>query len=494
MKPVEQPLGYAETASMDSISLPPRHSLQETAAHPERENDLVAEKFRILKKLGEGGMGAVYAAEHIVAKNRVALKLMHPHASHGKNAVERFLLEARASAEIDHPGIARVTDAGQTADGRFYLAMELLEGESLSDRVKEGPLSLDQFAAIAFGMLAPLVRAHQRGFIHRDLKPDNIFLAAKDGELSVKLLDFGLVRDTARLGPTQTGYTFGTPEYMAPEQALNAKNTTPASDVWSLGAMLYEMLSQRKAFTGDTANEVMVKVIKEPHRPLAEVAPSVHPLLVSLVERCLQKDPAARPQNAAQVERELRTVLVEMRATSSSGVAPSRSITTLAGIEVIQPASSARRVMRVATLAVIVGVGLVAFARLRNTDTVANSDTANVATDIATPSAMLVRPAVATPSATAAEHPSVAPTMVVEQASAESATAPSRPARMRHNSRNVEPVDEDSYHDCVHRGDNQCALDVLGTRTDSLSRRRRAQLYRNMGRMTEALQLEQRRR
>jgi serine/threonine protein kinase len=274
----------------------------------------VAGRYKVLGKIAAGGMGTVYRAEHVLSKKRLALKVLHPHLCHGPQAVERFRREVSAAAEIDHPGIVQVYDAGVDGDGSFYMAMELLEGESLSAAMKRDWPTTHRAVDIVRQVLGPLARAHVRGFVHRDVKPENIFLARDpaSGIVSVKLLDFGLTREVQRKGPTLTGITFGTPEYMSPEQCMSAKKAGPPSDVWSVGVLLYELLSGYLPFDGETPNAIMVSAIKDPFVPLAERAPQIPAPLVRIVERCLAKEPRERPQTAAEladaVEQALATV------------------------------------------------------------------------------------------------------------------------------------------------------------------------------------------
>jgi serine/threonine protein kinase len=271
----------------------------------------IAGRYRIHAKIADGGMGVVYRAEHVLSKKKLAIKVLYPHLTHGNTAVERFRREVSAAAEIDHPGIVQVFDAGVDADGTFYMAMELLDGEPLSQLMRRDWPGTRRTLELVLELCAPLARAHEKGFIHRDLKPENVFLA-KDPETGVvrlKLLDFGLARDVAKKGATQSGVTFGTPEYMAPEQSLSAKNASMPADVWSVGVMLYELLSGFHPFVGDSPNAIMVAAIKEPHVPLLERAPHVPPAIARVVERCLQKVASERIGTAGQLSEELHRAI-----------------------------------------------------------------------------------------------------------------------------------------------------------------------------------------
>ena len=263
----------------------------------------VAGRYKILHRIGDGGMGIVYKAEHVLSKKKLALKLLHPHLSHGKQAVERFRREVSAAAEIDHPGIVQVFDAGMDTDGSFYMAMELLEGHSLASELKKDWPGTRRSVELILELCEPLARAHKKGFIHRDLKPDNVFLARdpETGAERLKLLDFGLAREISKKGTTESGVTFGTPEYMAPEQSMSAKDAGTPADVWSVGVMLYELLSGFHPFTGETPNAIMVSAIKDPHEPLAARAPHVPPAICAVVEKALVKNLAQRVATAGEL-------------------------------------------------------------------------------------------------------------------------------------------------------------------------------------------------
>jgi len=270
---------------------------------------VVAGRYRLLSEIAEGGMGAVYVAEHTLSKNRVALKVLHPHLCRGPQGVERFRREVSAAAQIDHPGIVKVFDAGTDDDGGFFMAMELLEGDSLGDKLRDDWPGMATAVKWIEAMLEPLAKAHAEGFVHRDLKPDNVFVAIdEEGQQRIKLLDFGLAREVAKGGPTRTGITFGTPEYMSPEQAMSARKVRAPGDVWSVGVMLYELLSGLHPFDGETPHAIMANAIKDPLVPLRKVAPHVPPELAAVVERALEKEPADRPQTAGEMLEELRAV------------------------------------------------------------------------------------------------------------------------------------------------------------------------------------------
>ncbi|HET8934365.1 MAG TPA: serine/threonine-protein kinase [Polyangiales bacterium] len=256
--------------------------------------------YIIERALAQGSMGHVYVARHQLTYARVALKVLRQELAADAHAEERFLREVRAAAQIGHDGIVKVLDAGCDQHGRLYLAMELLSGETLEERMAREPgerMALMRWIAHA---LPPLVAAHAQGIIHRDLKPANLFIALNaDGTEELKLLDFGLARDTRQKSRTETGIALGTPYYMSPEQAMRPKEVGPATDVWALGVMMYEVLAGQMPFDGETLHAVVLQSSTRPHVPLASRQPELDPALCELVEDCLCKDPDMRPHDAS---------------------------------------------------------------------------------------------------------------------------------------------------------------------------------------------------
>ncbi len=272
----------------------------------------IAGKFRLERVLGVGGMGVVYEAVNEATNRRFALKLIHPEVTRDPAGRERIAREATAPNEIGHPGVVPVYDAGTDADGTLYLCMELLEGRTLREALAEEGATIEAAIAHVLAALEPLAAAHAKGFVHRDLKPENVFLA-KDG---VKLVDFGLVRRADATSASMTGQTIGTVHYMSPEQARGGSQATAASDVWSVGVMLYEIVAGQKPFEGESALDVMMKAAGEPHARID--APEA---LASLVDACLAKDPASRPADASALEPRLRAALEDLGA-SGAGSRP----------------------------------------------------------------------------------------------------------------------------------------------------------------------------
>jgi serine/threonine-protein kinase len=264
--------------------------------------------YRAVSLLGEGGMGAVYLAEHPGIGRRVAIKVLRPDMGHDPQLLTRFLNEARAANAIRHPNIIEVLDSGTTDKGMSYLVMELLEGEVLSARIKR--LSrLDERSAIEIAMQAAsgLGAAHAKGITHRDLKPDNIFVIPEESDPSrerVKILDFGIAKLHSLSGDslkTRTGTLMGTPIYMSPEQCLGTKEVDHRSDVYSLGVILYEMLAGRPPFVSEGFGELLTMHLHEPAPPLRQFAPQLSSEIEFAVLKMLVKKPDGRYQSMADV-------------------------------------------------------------------------------------------------------------------------------------------------------------------------------------------------
>jgi len=260
---------------------------------------VIGGRYELLRVIGEGGMGTVHEARHTTTHKRCAVKLVDKKITKMPGASERFLREARAPAAIDHPGIAEVLDGGTEDDGSLFLVMELLEGQSFEELLGDETRPLGQKLMLLEQMLEPLAAAHAKGFVHRDLKPDNVFVVeARDGRELVKLLDFGIARQMGASRLTETGVPMGTVYYMSPEQARSAREAEPTSDVWSFGVMLYEVLTGELPFDGETVADILVKICTEQPKPARELRPDAPAPLAQLAERCLAKDVNQRPRDA----------------------------------------------------------------------------------------------------------------------------------------------------------------------------------------------------
>ncbi|HEV8320186.1 MAG TPA: HEAT repeat domain-containing protein [Myxococcota bacterium] len=252
--------------------------------------------YRILDFLGEGGMGMVFLAEHIVIKRRAALKVLRREMISDETLVARFEAEARAVNEIGHKSLVDVFDVGRTPDRRLYMVMELLQGETLADRMKAGPMLTRAAVGVVSEVARALAAAHAKGFVHRDVKPENIFLAQREGggPPAVKLLDFGVAKlaglESAQDRLTRTGVLVGSPAYMSPEQ-IEGVSVDGRSDVYSLGAVLYELLAGSPPFRADTIGQILRMHMLVRPRPLAELAPASVPRgLNGVVMRALAKE------------------------------------------------------------------------------------------------------------------------------------------------------------------------------------------------------------
>jgi len=266
-------------------------------------------------------MGEVWAARNERTDRDFAIKLLLPALARNQEALERFVREAKATGRLRDPGIVDVFDAGQTRDGRPYLVMELLSGESLDARLcREGRLDPFVVCTSLARIARALHRAHQTGIVHRDLSSANIFFATSgDGRIEVpKILDFGVSKI---VGPqydgrvrTGDGAVLGSPAYMSPEQAQGAEKVDCRADVWSLGVLLYECLCGRHPFIARNYNALMMQIVGRPHRSLSDVMPELEPELAALVDACLIKDRAARVQTALELAEQLESMALLLAA------------------------------------------------------------------------------------------------------------------------------------------------------------------------------------
>jgi len=254
--------------------------------------------FQVGRLLGRGGMGEVYEATDLDLDRRVALKFIAPELAADADNLQRFEREARSAAALNHPHIATLYSFERDGARRF-IAMELVEGESLRDRMRPGPLPISEALAVARDVAAALAAAHRRGIVHRDIKPENLMFG---DEGRVKVMDFGLARAALASRITLTGTTLGTAGYMSPESLRGSAG--PPTDVFALGVVLYEMLAGRLPFAGDNPMALMFTIANEPPLPLREARPDVPDAVEALVARLLEKDPEKR-MTAADAAREL---------------------------------------------------------------------------------------------------------------------------------------------------------------------------------------------
>ncbi len=274
-----------------------------------RAGDIIDQKYRLTHPLGIGGMGAVWRAEHLALRQHVAIKLLDARGPAAERSVARFQREAQIAASIRHRNIVYISDFG-TDKGMPYLVMELLNGVALSERLVVGePLSVATFLGLMDEILQALSAVHKAGVVHRDMKPENIFLVRDDASVLPKLLDFGVSRSTDRgQGHTITreGIVMGTPEYIAPEQA-RGKRADVRSDLYSMGVVIYEALAGRLPFQADNSADLIVAVLNAAPIPLSSLRPELGPSLSALVHKAMARKPEERFQSAE----EMRSALVD---------------------------------------------------------------------------------------------------------------------------------------------------------------------------------------
>jgi eukaryotic-like serine/threonine-protein kinase len=269
------------------------------ALHTELAPGTQIGEYEVEMKIGEGAMGTVYRAIHPAIHKRVAIKIMTPKLFDEPESVKRFVTEARAIAAIEHPGIVDVFGFGRIPDGRTYLVMEWLEGQSLGARLQKGPLPWTEACGIIRSIARALEAAHAKNIVHRDLKPENVYLQQIDDDKPlVKLLDFGLAKTTSKedglVAKTRTGQMLGTPLYMSPEQC-KSKGVDHRTDIYALGCMAYEMLLGKTPFDADNVAELIsAHLVTEPPRP-STLKPDIDPNLDKLLFSMVAKDPDKRP-------------------------------------------------------------------------------------------------------------------------------------------------------------------------------------------------------
>jgi serine/threonine protein kinase len=314
------------------------------------EGTIVAGKLRVVRELGVGGMGTVYEVEHELTRHRRALKILHSRAAQEPNAVARFLREASAAARIGNPHIAETFDAGRLETGEPYLLMELLEGETLDQRLqRHGPIDPPELADFIQQACDGVQAAHDVGIVHRDLKPENLFVTTRDGAPFVKILDFGISKfdsvRTGSLGVTTEGVLIGTPYYMPPEQVRGEMTIDAKADVYALGIILYECAAGARPYEANTVEHLAVLIHEGKAMPLGERNPSLPPAFCATVHKAMAVDRDQRYPSA----RELAEALGPARAASahSQGTGSSHP----SGRVVIRPSSAPRALDFVTTAA-----------------------------------------------------------------------------------------------------------------------------------------------
>ncbi len=409
---------------------------------------IIADRYRVVSRIGRGGMGTVYLGEHTTVGRRVAIKVLTHQWSRSELVAKRFRAEARAASAAGHPNIIEVFDAGQLPDGRLYLVMEYLTGRNLYDEIQElGTLPLGRACRIIRAVARAIRAAHDVGIIHRDLKPDNVmFVPLPEGEgETVKVLDFGISagaeRTEAEARLTVPGHALGTPEYMAPEQA-KGKDATELFDVYALGVMLYECLCGEPPFVSNNLVEIMARKSTEKAPSLGDKRPDVPRGLVAIVDSCLEINPADRPQSAREFLQRLEEVI---RTIPQDGDGDIASDMSMAGVPIgssvtvsgpagrksdprpappplpqeVRPVTMGYDLQRRA-----LGIGLISFAAItllyiafsggpdENPDVIGNATTASATTASATTASGTTASGTTTPGTTAGTPDPIGPTKV----------------------------------------------------------------------------------
>ena len=277
------------------------------SASDSRIGQVIAGKYRVIRLIGQGGMGQVYEAIHTAIGRRFAIKCLHASHAQQEEILLRFRREAEAAGGIENENIAAAIDFGTLDDGSPYLVMEYLEGENLAQLLgRLGQLAIPRAAHIAIQVCRGLAAAHARGIVHRDLKPENLFIGKRnDGTDLVKILDFGIAKLHTDVALTQAGAAMGTPSYMSVEQARGARDVDLRTDVYALGVILYEMLAGQKPHPGNSYNEILYHVISETPVPLGKQRPGLPGALAAAVHRAMAKEASDRFASARDFAREL---------------------------------------------------------------------------------------------------------------------------------------------------------------------------------------------
>jgi len=283
------------------------------------DGQICAGRYRVVRKLGDGAMGAVYEAENVLIRRHVAIKVLHPHVAERDDAVRRFEREAQAAGRIGSPHIVEVLDMGELPGGARFLVMELLEGITLSQRIRDaGRLTPEEAASVVLQLLAGLGAAHAADIVHRDLKPANVFLAQnRTGGDFVKILDFGVSKFASHgddMAATGGGLVLGTPFYMSPEQAKGARHIDCRSDLYAVGVILYECVTGKVPFEAETLNELIFRIVLEAPPPVETLVPDLDPAFVAILHKAMAREIGERYQTARELHDALAHWLAPDRA------------------------------------------------------------------------------------------------------------------------------------------------------------------------------------
>ncbi|HEY0987233.1 MAG TPA: serine/threonine-protein kinase [Kofleriaceae bacterium] len=310
---------------------------------------MLGKDYRVIEPIGFGGMAVVYLVEHQTLRKRFAAKVLSVELAANLEARARFTQEAHAASQLDHENIVSITDFGVTIDKRPFFVMELLRGQTLDQRVAEAPMSIEEVVAVAVPVARALAHAHAEGIIHRDVKPENVFLVKRSqGRFGVKVVDFGIAKTPINTKLTKMGETLGSPMFMSPE-ACRGEDVDHRADLYSFGVLLYLMLCRRVPFADENLLKVLQMQVTEPLPPPRSINPEISPELAGVVERALAKDPDARHVSMDALLRDLEAavppgadrLLIETQA----GGASSFRVATFSG----QPARDSQQMSRVAS-------------------------------------------------------------------------------------------------------------------------------------------------
>ncbi|WP_437738884.1 serine/threonine-protein kinase [Sorangium sp. So ce1335] len=379
----------------------------------------VGSHLRLLRALGQGGMGSVWLAEHTALRTQVAVKFLRDMYVDHPLAAMRLHREAEAAARIQSPHVVRVFDVGLTEQDVPYIVMEYLEGQTLHDLVeRRGRLTLSEAVPILRQLGAALARAHEAGIVHRDIKPENVFLVAGEPEPFVKVLDFGIAKNTVEEAErlTVTGAIMGTPHFMSPEQMAGGARVGPHSDLWALGVVAYFCLTGQTPFNGATIAAVAVAIDRGPPPPPSRLVPELPPAIDAWILSLLEPDPARRPQSARAVLEALdaalaaprgprpgagETEIMPARETLASGEGFPSLVTTLMPLATLGAGSPRQRARTwAAAAAAVMGLSTLAWAGA--------SGVARTATAAQSASLAMVAGSPAEPAAPAAAEPAAA--------------------------------------------------------------------------------------
>jgi serine/threonine-protein kinase len=371
-------------------------------------------RYRLRSHLASGGMGAIFRAEHVYLRNDVAVKLLRPELSALPDLAERFRREAEIAASLEHENIVRVTDFGRTPEGWLFLAMELLQGESLFDRMRDGPLAAGDALPILAQVCEGLAAAHARGVVHRDLKPENVFLCRAPRPW-VKLLDFGIAKivDGVAPGETAAGVVVGTPEYASPEQASGSP-VDGRADIYALGLVAWQVLAGRHPFRAEDSRGLLMMQATVPVPPLTEARPDLadSPGLLDAVARACAKDPAERFQSADELRDALlaalpadtrEAALAPPRTTRGTPLSPGRAGTAApAARRWGRRAAAAGIALGVAVTATVVAIAARVDGATKSASTTTTGTPTSTSTATPTPTSTATPTPTSTPAAAAA--------------------------------------------------------------------------------------------